>query len=63
MMREFIFDAFQEKETADKVSLRIGVYAYANLESNIEERFACADLAAERMKDDTSKICEFYELD
>lgn len=47
LLREFLDDVFSEEEiTSDKVSLRIGIYAHAQEEPDMEERFARAAAAA-----------------
>ena len=50
LIRRFREDLFVEKETGSKVSLRFGVYAYADREENIEERFEKAADAADSIK-------------
>ena len=50
LIRRFLEDLFVEKETGSKVSLRFGVYAYADREENIEERFEKAADAADSIK-------------
>ena len=62
LFREFFSDVFAEKEIMDKVNLRFGIFVDARREQEIEERFACASIAAEKVKDDPQKICGFYDL-
>ena len=50
LIGKFLEDLFVEKETGSKVSLRFGVYAFAEREENMEERFAKAADAADSMK-------------
>ena len=59
LLRQFTADIFAEEETADKVSLRFGVFANAKREPDAEERFARASAAAERIKDDPDTICGY----
>ena len=59
LLRQFTADIFAEEETADKVSLRFGVFANAKREPDAEERFARASAAAERIKDDPNTICGY----
>lgn len=59
LLREFTADVFVEEETADKVSLRFGVFANAQREPDTEERFARAFAAAESIKDDPDTICGY----
>ena len=60
LISEFLAEVFAEKEMADKVSLRFGVYSDAQQEADIEERFARAIAAADRAKDKHQSICEYY---
>ncbi|MBQ6401145.1 MAG: hypothetical protein IJI20_02525 [Firmicutes bacterium] len=50
-----------DEESAGKVSLRFGVYANASLEKDVEKRFVCASIAADRVKDDPGQICGYYK--
>lgn len=59
-LREFVFDVFGGKDKDCKASIRFGVYSYADQESNIEERFVCAGIAANRVKDNPYRICGYY---
>ena len=45
----------------NKVYLRIGVYANAQRESDVVERFVRAKIAADRMKDDPDKLFVSYD--
>jgi diguanylate cyclase (GGDEF)-like protein len=63
LLRKFLADLFIEADTADKVSLRFGVFADARQEEDIEQRFACAFLAAEGARSDPDRICGYYEYD
>ena len=60
LLRQFTADVFAEEETADKVKLRFGVFANAKREPDVEERFARASAAAERIKDDPDSSYGFY---
>ncbi len=62
LTRDFAAEVFAGDEAADRVSLRFGVFADARQEPDIEERFARADIAADRVKDDPGRLCGFYEL-
>jgi len=57
-----LLDAFDENEMSDKVQLRFGVLSNALQEPDIEERFVCARIAADRVKDDPHNICGFYDV-
>ena len=60
LLEKFLADLFVEKETASMVSLRFGIFANAGQEPDIEERFARAKRAADRIEDDPHTICGFY---
>jgi hypothetical protein len=62
LFQGFLYDAFAEDELTGKVTLRFGVFAFAQQEPNIEERFVYAKIAADRVKDDPNTICGFYNL-
>ena len=51
-----------EKEIADKVSMRFGVFSQAQQEADVEERLARAKIAADRVKDEPQVICGYYDL-
>lgn len=59
LLRDFMTDVFAEKETADKVSLRFGVYVDAQQEADVEERFVRAITAADSVKGNPDVICGF----
>ena len=59
MLRQFTADVFADKEMADRVSLRFGVFVNAKREPDPEERFARASAAAERIKDDPDTVCGY----
>lgn len=63
LIRKFTAGVFLEKETADKVRLRFGVFENAGREPDIERRFACARLAADGAADDPETVCGYYEMD
>jgi diguanylate cyclase (GGDEF)-like protein len=60
LLRGFVSEISTDQRIADRISLRFGVFADARQEPNIEERFARAEIAAERTKDDVHRICGFY---
>ena len=47
LLKKFITDMFMEKDTADKVSLRFGIFYNAKQEPELEKRFVRAECAAE----------------
>ncbi len=61
LMKEFLSDIFDEKEISDIIHIRVGVFADARQTADIEERFNRAMIAAEKVKDDSQKICGYYE--
>ncbi len=63
LIRNFQEDLFVEKDTADKIELKFGVYVNANQESDMEERFVCALHAAESATDDPDRVCGYYNSD
>jgi diguanylate cyclase (GGDEF)-like protein len=60
LLREFVSEISADNEIADMVNLRVGVYVDAQREPEIEERFARAIIAADRVKDNPDAICGFY---
>ena len=62
LLKRFVDDLFFEDEIADKVTLRFGIYSYAQEEAEIEERFIRAKIAADRVERDPQKIYGFYHL-
>lgn len=61
LLEKFMADLFVEKETASKVSLKFGVYANAQQEPDIEERFDRAKRAADNVENGSQSI-GFYEF-
>lgn len=61
LLTKFLAELFVEKDTANKVSLRFGVFANAGQEADAEERFDCAILAADSVKHNPQKICGYYD--
>ena len=62
LIREFTSEVLAEEGLADKVRMRFGVFADAQQEADIEERFVRAKIAADRVKDDPEAICGYYDL-
>ena len=58
---EFLTGVLNDKDSADRISMRFGVFVDARRESDIEARFDRAKIAADRVKDDHTKICGFYD--
>jgi diguanylate cyclase (GGDEF)-like protein len=63
LLQEYFSGIITDKDIADRVSLRFGVYVDAQREPSIEERFIRAEIAADRINDDSKSLCEFYDLD
>lgn len=63
MLRQFTEDLFFEETTANRVKLRFGVFASAQREPDIEERFACAKIAADCVENDPNKLYGSFEFD
>lgn len=62
LMRESLSDLYNEKEIADPIRIRVGVFVDARQTADIEERFNRAMIAADKIKDDPQRICGFYDL-
>ena len=60
LLKKFLEELFVEKETGDKVTLRFGIYANAQLEPDIEERFVRAKIAADNVEHDPQALCGYY---
>ena len=63
LLRKFLEDLFLEKETAEKVTMRFGIYTDAQQEKDIEERFAKAKKVADNMEKDGTKLFRFYNAE
>ena len=61
LLKRFLADLFIEKDTAEKVSLRFGIFANAEREPNIEERFMCAKIAADTVEDGSQQLFGLYD--
>ena len=59
LLSDFLKDVFADRDTANKVNLRFGVFADAQREADIEERFVRAREAADSVKGDPERICGF----
>jgi len=62
ILKEFLADALADKEIADNISIKFGVFADAGRDPDMEERFERARVAADSVKNDPVKICGFYGL-
>ena len=47
LLKEFMFDLFTEKKIADNIHIGFGVFTNAGLETDMEERFERAGIAAD----------------
>ena len=62
LLQKLLSDIFIKEETAQKVSLRFGVFSDAGRETDVEKRFAFAKLAADRTRNDPHSPVGFYTL-
>ena len=53
-------DLFVERDTAEKVTLRFGVFPNAKREADIGQRFIFAGIAADVAANDPERICGYY---
>lgn len=62
LLKKFTEELFLEEKTADKVTLRFGIYENANREPDVETRFIRAGKAADEVNGDPVKIYRLYEF-
>ena len=62
LLDRFLAEVFVEKDTSEKVSLRFGIFENAGSEPDIEKRFINAQIAADSVEDEPSKVCGYYTL-
>ena len=60
LISEFLSDVFSSKEIADRVKIRFGIFADASQAENIEDRFECARIAADSVKNDPERNFSYY---
>ena len=53
-------DILADEEIRERVDLKFGIYANAQQEPDLEERFLRADLAAGKVKNDLERLFAFY---
>ena len=63
LLKEFTSELFADEKIADNISIRFGIFTNAGQETDMEERFERARIAADRVKNDTQTICGFYDLE
>ena len=51
-----------DKEIAENISIRFGVFTDAQQTEDVEERFYRAKVAADKVKNDPEAICGFYDV-
>ena len=56
-------NSYADEKIADNISIRFGIFTNAGQETDMEERFERARIAADRVKNDTQTICGFYDLE
>ena len=61
LFQKVIDEVYAGQETKDNASLRFGVFVNARQEADIEERFACAKIAAESIANEEQTICGYYK--
>lgn len=61
LIGKFTADLYVEKDTAEKVTLRFGVFANAEQEPDVEQRFVYAGIAAEIADHDPNRIVGYYD--
>jgi len=59
ILKEFLADALTDKENADNIIIKFGVFVDAGRDPDMEERFERARTAADSVKNDPEKICGF----
>ena len=62
ILNEFKSEVYADKEIKERISIRIGLYSNAQQESEVEERYAHAKAAAEKVRDDPDSLCGLYEV-
>jgi PleD family two-component response regulator len=62
LLKEFLSELYADKEIADNINIRFGVFTNARQEPDMEERFERARIAADRVKNNPEQICGFYDL-
>lgn len=61
LIRDFVSGILADEEIRERVDLKFGIYANAQQEPNLEERFMRADLAAGRVKNDPQRLFAFFD--
>ena len=62
LLKKFMDELFVDKDMAGRVSLRFGIYADAQSEPDIEERFVRAKMAADSVEGDPHRMYAFYRM-
>jgi GGDEF domain-containing protein len=60
LIERFTSDLFIERDTAEKVTLRFGVFPNAEHEKDVWQRFVYAGIAADVAANDPERICGYY---
>ena len=60
LIRAFVSGILADEEIRERVDLKFGIYANAQQEPDLEERFMRADLAAGKVKNDPERLFAFY---
>lgn len=61
LIRDIVSGILADEEIRERVNLKFGIYANAQQEPNLEERFMRADLAAGRVKNDPQRLFAFFD--
>jgi diguanylate cyclase (GGDEF)-like protein len=61
LLKEFLSELYADKEIADNINIRFGVFTNARQEPDMEERFERARIAADRVKNDPERNFSFYD--
>ena len=62
LLEKFLADLFLDEETANRVTLKFGIFTNAQQEPDVEERFVRAKSAAKSIEDDPRKSYKFYDF-
>ena len=60
LIRAFVSGILADEDIRDRVDLKFGIYADAQHEPDLDERFLRADLAARKVKNDPERLFAFY---
>ena len=61
LIQEFLSDVYSLKDLEDKITLRFGIFTDAQRKTDVVERFDCAKIAADKVKNDLQTLFGFYD--